>query len=344
MTASRELSTAVDDWLSRRSYRATQWDAAGLAARKAGQRISVVIPARDEERTIGAIVTAVRRDLVDAAGLVDELIVVDSRSQDGTAATAARAGATVVGQDDILPALEPMHGKGDALWKGLAASSGDIVAFVDGDLRDFSAHFVTGLVGPLLDEPTVCYVKGFYHRPLGRWPEVDGAGGEPGTGTDGVHDADADGGGRVTELVARPLLNLFWPHLAGFVQPLAGEYAGRREILTRLPFVAHYGVEVGHLIDLLELRGLAALAQVDLGVRRHRHQNTHQLGVMSAQIMLTVFDRLARTGRPVQVSPAMTLAQFHRGTSLPYVGRDLVLTELTVTQRPPLAAMEVRRP
>jgi len=320
------LPLAVGDWLPRRSYRADAWDAAMLAARKNGQRISVVIPARDEESTIGSIVATVRRHLMERVALVDELIVVDSRSRDRTAELASRAGATVVGQDEVLPTVAPAYGKGDALWKGLAASTGDLVAFVDGDLRDFSAQYVTGLLGPLLDVPGVCYVKGFYHRPLERGSHVD-----------------EDGGGRVTELVARPLLNLYWPQLAGFVQPLAGEYAGRREVLTRLPFVCHYGVEVGHLVDLLALHGLDALAQVDLGVRRHRHQNNHQLGVMAAQIMVTLFDRLARHGHQHGDS-TMTLAQFRRGTALSSVDRDLVLTELSAMERPPLAALEVNTP
>ena len=219
-----------------------------------------------------------------------------------------------------------MYGKGDALWKGLAASSGDLVVFVDGDLRDFSAHYVTGLLGPLLHVPDVSYVKGFYHRPL-----------ELGA------DVDADGGGRVTELVARPLLNLYWPQLAGFVQPLAGEYAGRREVLTRLPFVSHYGVEIGHLVDLLALCGLDALAQVDLGVRHHRHQDNHRLGLMAGQIMLTVFDRLARAGPPMRPVSTMTLAQFRRGSSLSCMDRDLLLTELSVLERPPLATLEMTR-
>ncbi|HEY0449634.1 glucosyl-3-phosphoglycerate synthase [Actinophytocola sp.] len=327
MDRAHALRTAVDNWLPRRSYRAECWGADELAAMKSGQRVSVVIPARNEERTVGPIVATVRDCLMDKARLVDELIVVDSRSWDRTAAVAEAAGATVVRQDDVLPTLEPMAGKGEALWKGLAASSGDLVAFVDGDLRDFVPHFVTGLLGPLLTEPEVCYVKGFYHRPLEQRTDVD-----------------ADGGGRVTELVARPLLNLYWPQLAGFVQPLAGEYAGRRDVLVRLPFVTHYGVEIGQLVDLLGLCGLDALAQVDLGVRRHRHQSTHHLGVMSSQILLTVLDRLARAGRPAGGQVGMTLAQFHRGGTLSGVDRELVLTELSVVERPPLASLEVHQP
>lgn len=326
MNGAQALRTAVDDWLPRRSYRAGQWPAAALVARKDGRRVSVVIPARDEEATIGTIVGTIRRRLMADVALVDELIVVDSRSRDRTAALARAAGATVLAQDDVRPAPAPMDGKGDALWKGLAASTGDLVAFVDGDLRDFSAHFVSGLLGPLLTEPDVCYVKGFYRRPL----ELRSA-------------VEADGGGRVTELVARPLLNLYWPLLAGFIQPLAGEYAGRRDVLTRIPFVTHYGVEIGQLVDLLALCGLDALAQVDLGVRRHRHQSTHGLGVMSGQIMLTVADRLARAGRSTGAPAGMTLAQFRDG-AMSGVDREVVLHELTVPERPPLASLAVGRP
>jgi glucosyl-3-phosphoglycerate synthase len=233
-----------------------------------------------------------------------------------------------VRQDDVTRGLPRMDGKGDALWAGLAASSGDVVAFVDGDLRGFSAHFVTGLIGPLLADGSVEFVKGFYHRPL------------VGAGV-----VDQDGGGRVTELAARPLLNLFWPELAGFVQPLAGEYAGRRRTLERIPFVSGYGVEIAMLVDLLELVGLDALAQVDLGERRHRHQDTAALGRMSAQIMVTAWSRLHRQGlvhdpRP----PATVLTQFRRGGSdrLPNLDRAIDVTEIDVRERPPLATMTRR--
>jgi glucosyl-3-phosphoglycerate synthase len=294
-----------------RDQHAARWPAGHLADIKGTNRISVVIPARDEESTIGPIVRMIRDRLIEDVPLVDELLVVDSYSRDRTAQVACEAGAWVVAQDDVLRQLPRMPGKGDALYKGLAASGGDVVVFIDGDLYDFSDRFVTDLLGPLLTEPQVAYVKGFYRRPLGN-EEV--------------------GGGRVTELMARPLINAYWPELAGFVQPLAGEYAGRREVLERLSFVTHYGVEVGHLIDLLELVGLDALAQVDLGVRLHRHQSTHALGRMAGQILHTVLDRLHRSGRIVGGSPATTLTQF--------VGsRSLVLTDVSVVNRPPLASL-----
>jgi glucosyl-3-phosphoglycerate synthase len=318
-----KVSADVAGWLPRRSSRAGDWPVAELLAAKRGTTVSVVIPARDEEETVGEIVRTVRRDLVEARPLVDEIVVVDSRSRDATARVAAEAGARVVAQDEVLPALPGLSGKGEALWKGLAATTGDLVVFVDGDLYDFTSSYVTGLLGPLLTDETVDYVKGFYHRPLV---------GEAAT--------DADGGGRVTELVARPLLNMYWPELAGLVQPLAGEYAGRREVLESIPFVVNYGVEIGHLIDILQARGLDALAQVDLGKRTHRHQSTPALGRMSGQIMLTVFDRLARYGRLVSSQPPATLlAQFHRGQSGHGVEREMVLTDLSCRQRPPLETL-----
>lgn len=317
------VSPELGTWLERRSCRAGDWTAAELVAAKRGRTVSVVIPARDEEQTVGGIVRTIRGALVEREPLVDELVVVDSRSQDATAAVAAEAGAEVVVQDDVLPALPRREGKGEALWKGLAATRGDLVVFVDGDLYDFTAGYVVGLLGPLLTQPDVDYVKGFYHRPL----------------LDAQH-RETDGGGRVTELVARPLLNMFWPELSGFVQPLAGEYAGTRDVLEAIPFVTHYGVEVGHLIDLVQHRGLDSLAQVDLGVRTHRHQTTQALGRMSGQIILTMLDRLQRHGRlSVSVPPATLLAQFQRTLSGAggSVERDLVLTDLRLEEREPLA-------
>ncbi len=270
----------IEAWATYRTASATQWTARQLRRAKGGARVSVVIPARDEEATVGDIVATIREHLVKRVPLVDEVIVVDSRSSDTTARVAAAAGARVVCQDAMTRGLPRLDGKGDALWAGLAASTGDVVAFV----------------GPLLTDPSVAFVKGFYHRPLVRSAHI-----EP------------DGGGRVTELCARPLLNMFWPELAGFVQPLAGEYAGRREVLERVPFVSGYGVETALLIDLLELVGLDALAQVDLGERLHRHQSTEALGRMSAQILLTVWSRLQRQGWVSAATPPATmLTQFRR--------------------------------
>ncbi|MFF5074179.1 glucosyl-3-phosphoglycerate synthase [Micromonospora olivasterospora] len=320
----------MEAWATYRTSSAADWAPGRLLRAKGDSRVSVVLPARNEEATVGAIVSTIRQHLMDRVALVDELIVVDSRSTDQTARVARAAGAEVVSQDEMTSGLPRLTGKGDALWAGLAAAEGDVVAFVDADLRDFRSHFVVGLLGPLLTDPSVDFVKGFYHRPLV-----------------GAASVEADGGGRVTELMARPLLNLFWPELAGFVQPLAGEYAGRRDVLEQVPFVSGYGVETAMLIDLLDLVGLDALAQVDLGERTHRHQDTAALGRMSAQIMLTAWSRLQRRGwASPGTAPAALLTQFRRGGSdaLPALEREIVVSDVSVEERPPLAQLRHRIP
>lgn len=281
----------VERWLTRRSWSSGDRPLHQLTdARAADPRrtsVSVVLPALNEEATVGAIVAVIRRELMEKIRLVDELVVIDSGSTDATAAVARAAGARVVHRDAILPRIPALPGKGEVLWRSLLVTSGEIVCFVDADLKDFSADFVSGTVGPLLTDPTVQFVKAMYDRPLG-----DSAG----------------QGGRVTELVARPLLNLHWPQLAGFVQPLGGEYAVRRSLLERLPFPVGYGVELGLLVDALHTVGLDALGQVDVGVRRHRHQDGQALGRMAAAIYRTAQLRLSR-GHLVR--PALT--QFERG-------------------------------
>jgi glucosyl-3-phosphoglycerate synthase len=311
-------------WLRGRTSSSDDWSLAWLLEAKGDMTVSVVLPARDEEETVGEIVTAIRRDLMEAAPLVDELVVIDSRSVDDTAARAARAGARVIAQDEILPDLKPLDGKGEALWKSLAVTSGDLLVFIDADLREFRTSFVTGLLGPLFDDPDVVYVKGCYDRPLQNVQS---------------------GGGRVTELVARPLLNLHWPLLAGFVQPLAGEYAGRRSVLERVPFVTGYGVELGLLIDLLDLAGLDALAQVDLGRRVHSHQSVEALGGMAAQILQTSWSRLERQSKMVSLhTPSTRLAQFRRSPGGPggpggsggSGGHHVTVRDVAVAERPPM--------
>jgi glucosyl-3-phosphoglycerate synthase len=269
-----------------------------LVARKRadGTTVSVVLPARNEAATIGAILDAIRTQLTGTAPLVDELLVVDSGSSDQTAAVARAAGATVRGAADIRPDLGARAGKGEALWKGLLATTGDIVVFLDADLEAFDATAVVGLLGPLLLEPDVSFVKAAYDRPLL-------AGGE-------LH---AEGGGRVTELVARPLLNAHWPELGAIVQPLAGEFAARRALLESLPFVTGYGVDLALLIDVYDEVGIAGIAQVDLGTKRHRHQSDTALGLMAAAIYRTVLERLDRSGRvKVLDEPSSGLIQFTR--------------------------------
>ncbi|MEU3659238.1 glucosyl-3-phosphoglycerate synthase [Streptomyces sp. NPDC032940] len=299
----------VERWLGARSWSVADRTLPQIMAAKraTGQSVSVVLPALDEEATVGDIVTVIRRELMHRVPLVDELVVVDSGSTDATAAVARAAGARVVHRDEILPRIPAVPGKGEVLWRSLLVTGGDVVCFVDADLREFSADFVSGIVGPLLTDPEVHLVKAMYDRPL------DAAPGE---------------GGRVTELMARPLLNLHWPRLAGFVQPLGGEYAARRSLLERLPFPVGYGVELGMLVDSLHLVGLDALAQVDVGVRRHRHQDGRALGRMSAAIYRTAQLRLAR-GHLLR--PALT--QFERGID----GFEPRTYAVDTEERPPMA-------
>ncbi|MFF5183750.1 glucosyl-3-phosphoglycerate synthase [Streptomyces sp. NPDC000345] len=299
----------VERWLATRSWSVTDRPLHRILAAKraSGQSVSVVLPALNEEETVGDIVAVIRHDLMHQVPLVDEIVVVDSGSTDRTAEVAAAAGARVVHRDAILPRLPAVPGKGEVLWRSLLVTTGDIVCFIDADLKEFSSDFVSGIVGPLLTDPGVDLVKGMYDRPLG------GAAGQ---------------GGRVTELMARPLLNMHWPQLAGFVQPLGGEYAARRSLLEQLPFPVGYGVELGMLVDALHLVGLDALAQVDVGVRKHRHQDGQALGRMAAAIYRTAQLRLAR-GHLVR--PALT--QFERGSD----GFEPRTYSVDTEERPPMA-------
>ncbi|MFB7736709.1 glucosyl-3-phosphoglycerate synthase [Streptomyces sp. NPDC056112] len=311
----------VEHWLATRSWSVADRPLHQILAAKqrTGQSVSVVLPALNEEATVGDIVAVIRRDLVERAPLVDEIVVVDSGSADRTFEVAAAAGARVVRRDEILPRLPAVPGKGEVLWRSLLVTRGDIVCFVDADLREFSSDFVTGIVGPLLTERDVDLVKAMYDRPFT----------VPGGHTSGPAAAGQAGqGGRVTELMARPLLNMHWPQLAGFVQPLGGEYAARRSLLEQLPFPVGYGVELGMLVDALHLVGLDALAQVDVGVRRHRHQDGQALGRMAAAIYRTAQLRLAR-GHLVR--PCLT--QFVRGEN----GFEPRTYHVDTEERPPMA-------
>jgi len=236
-----------------------------------------VLPARNEAATIEGMVGA---GMSLAGQLVDEVVVIDGASTDGTAELAAGAGATVHQDAQILQEFGRPLGKGDALWRSLTVTSGDIVAFVDTDIRNPDPRFVWGIVAPLLLDDDIGFVKGFYDRPI----EVGGV-------------LQPSGGGRVTELMARPLINLFWPQLAGMVQPLSGEYAGRRSLLERVPFFTGYGVEIGLLIDILADSGAGAIAQVDIGRRVHHNQDLASLSRMSFAIAQVAFQRLAASGR-----------------------------------------------
>jgi glucosyl-3-phosphoglycerate synthase len=305
----------VRRWFERRTSRATDWQASKLVDVKGDTRVSVVLPALNEQETVGAIVSSIRTRLVERHGLVDELVVMDSGSTDGTYDVAVDAGAKVVRREEVLGDFEPLPGKGEVLWRSLAATTGDIMVFVDSDLHDFTPAFVTGLLGPLLTDPSVQLVKATYDRALSHGETVVPA-----------------GGGRVTELVARPMINMHWPELAGFVQPLSGEYAARRELLEQLPFPTGYGVEIGMLVDALRLVGLPALAQVDLSRRKHRNQEIGKLGRMSSEILQVAYERLRREGRLEMSPPATELTQFERSED-EYV---LITLDMAPAERPPL--------
>ncbi|HZU46557.1 MAG TPA: glucosyl-3-phosphoglycerate synthase [Mycobacterium sp.] len=260
-----------DAWLSDRSWNRPSWTIAELEAAKADRTISVVLPALNEEETIESVIDSIS-PLV--GGLVDELIVLDSGSTDDTEIRAIAAGARVVTREQALPEVPTRPGKGEVLWRSLAATGGDIVVFVDSDLIDPDPMFVPWLVGPLLTSDGIHLVKSFYRRPL----NVSGS-------------EVATGGGRVTELVARPLLAALRPELGCVLQPLGGEYAASRELLTSLPFAPGYGVEIGLLVDTYDRLGLDAIAQVNLGVRAHRNRSLAELGAMSRQVIATLLSR-----------------------------------------------------
>ena len=278
-------------------------------AAKGSRTISVVLPALNEEETVGSVVETIT-PLV--GGLVDELIVLDSGSTDDTEIRALAAGARVISREVALPEVPPQPGKGEVLWRSLAATTGDIVVFVDSDLIDPDPMFVPKLVGPLLTTEGVHLVKGFYRRPL----KVSGS-------------EDANGGGRVTELVARPLLAALRPELSYLMQPLGGEYAGTRELLTSVPFAPGYGVEIGLLIDTYDRLGLDAIAQVNLGVREHRNRPLTELATMSRQVIATL---LSRCGVP---DSAVGLTQFFADGD-DYTPRT---SEVSLADRPPMITL-----
>lgn len=262
------------------------------------ETVTVCLPAREVAATIGPILEVVLglRD----AGIVDQVLVVDAASADGTADIAARLGAEVVQESELMPEFGPARGKGDAMWRGLSAARGEIVVYVDSDSEAFGEHFVRGLVGGIVCERGVDFVKAFYRRPF-RMGDV----------------VSEEGGGRVTELTARPLLRLFWPELADLHQPLAGEIAARRSLLERIPFPTGYAIETTMLLDVHRLAGADAIAQVDLDVRQNAHQPLSALGGMAFAVLEGAASRLRQEGRLV---------------SLP---------DVQIDERPPLASLRM---
>lgn len=301
------MSIRARSWHARHTFHHTEFPPERLSAERTAS-VSVCLPARNEERTIGAIIGALvsLREL----GAIDQIVVVDA-SSDRTAEIARALGAEVYDQEELAPGLGPVLGKGDAMWRALAVLSGDVICFVDADSEDFGPHFACGLLGPLLCTPDVAFVKGTYRRPFR------------------IGDTTLpDGGGRVTELTARPLLNLFYPDLAAVAQPLAGEVAARRELLERLPFVTGYGVDIALLLDAYREVGLDGIAQVDLDVRQNAHQPLRDLGPMAFAVLHAVASRLQREGRLAGPLPGTFLAA--GAIELPAPGAEPV-------ERPPLA-------
>lgn len=254
----------------------SHFDPRALAALKRDP-VTVVIPTKETAHTIEATVRAVVE--LGEAGLIDQIAVIDADSADGTARIAAEAGAETYSEAELMAELGPTRGKGDAMWRALSIVSGEIVVYLDGDIRGFGPHYVTGLLGPLLESDRVEFVKGFYRRPF----------------TVGSVEVE-DGGGRVTELAAKPLLELLLPELAEFHQPLAGECAARRSLLEAVPYATGYGVEIAMLVDVWRRSGLERMAQVDLGSKRNSHQPLPRLRKMSREVIEALLAEVGESG------------------------------------------------
>jgi glucosyl-3-phosphoglycerate synthase len=320
VSVATSVPARVDRWFAESNFSHQEFaDLGRLTALKErhGLTISLVLPTLDEAATIGPIVRRARRELMGRRPLVDELLVIDSASTDETVRIATDEGARVVQHAEVLPGYGSFPGKGEALWKSLHETTGDLIAWCDTDIRDWHPRFVYGVLGPLLAEPRLGYVKGYYQRPI-----VEG----------GV--LKEGGGGRVTELVARPLINLFYPELSGLIQPLSGEYAGRRSILEAIPFFTGYAVEIGHLIDVAERLGLEGIGQVDLDVRVHRNQELEGLSRMSFVILQAAMKRLEERHRARLFAEIGTTMKLPRSSP----GRlSLEVYEAADQERPPMA-------
>jgi len=317
-----DASGRVNRWLETNTYRCEQFaDLKALVAekQKRGVTISLCLPTLNEEKTIGKEVVLLKSELMTRNPLLDEIAVLDSGSTDRTREIAAEYGADVYLSRDILTELGEKKGKGENLWKAIYQLKGDIIVYIDTDIANIRPHFVYGLVGPLILRPEIEYVKGFYDRPLRIKP--------------GEH---IPGGGRVTEILIRPLFSLYFPELTALIQPLSGEYAARREALEQLAFPVGYGVETAHLLDVYRKWGLAALAQTDLGQRIHRNQDTQALGRMAFGILQTFNARLRQYGLAHGVDSFSTiLRQFANRES----GYQLSEHTIREVERPPMSTI-----
>ncbi len=309
----------ISNWLQSNTFHHSQfWDLLRLIEEKEkkGLTVSLCIPTLNEEKTIGKEVVLFKSELVDRYPLLDEIAVVDSGSTDRTIEVAASFGASVYLSADILPQMGFKRGKGENLWKAIYQLQGDIIVYVDADIKNIHPRFVYGLVAPLIYRPEIKYVKAFYDRPLALSKEIR-----------------PSGGGRVTEILVRPLFSLFFPELTAIIQPLSGEYAVRREILERIPFPVGYGVETSHLIDVYDGWGIEAFAQTDLDKRVHRHQATRDLGKMSFGILRTFLKRLKNKGI-IKDMPELTpyLRQFQARDN----HYEQIIHEIVEEERPPM--------
>jgi glycosyltransferase involved in cell wall biosynthesis/nucleotide-binding universal stress UspA family protein len=317
------ISILVDKWFAENTFHADEFlNMKQIMAlkEKQGSTISLAMPSLNEENTVGKVITTIKKALMDDVPLLDEIILVDSNSSDRTREIAEQLGIPVYIHQQLLPELGQREGKGEALWKSLLVTRGDIIAWIDTDIANIHPRFVYGIIGPLLLNQTIQFVKGFYRRPLRVGNKVQ-----------------AGGGGRVTELAARPLLNLFYPELSGVIQPLSGEYAGRRQALETATFFSGYGVETGLLIDIFERYGLRAIAQVDLLERIHHNQELEALSKMSFAIIQTVLKKIeARYERSFieDVNKTMKLIRYSNG------GYFLDVEEIIERERPPMISLQ----
>ena len=317
------ISILVDKWFAENTYHADEFSQLNELMelkRQQGVTISLALPALDEQETVGKVINMMKKELIRKVPLLDEIVLIDSNSTDRTREIAKKTGVPVYIHQHLLERLGARQGKGEALWKSLLVTSGDIIVWVDTDIVNIHPRFVYGIIGPLLLNSQIQLVKGFYRRPLRVGEKMQ-----------------AGGGGRVTELTARPLLNLFYPELSGVVQPLSGEYAGRREALEQVSFFSGYGVETGLLIDIYEKFGLQAIAQVDLLERIHHNQHLEALSKMSFAIIQTVFRKLeSRFGRAVLEDVNRSMKLIRHGSK----GYFLEVEEIAERERPPMIEVQ----
>ena len=320
------MSDKIDRWLESNTFHHGEfWDILKLvrAKEEQGLTISLCIPTLNEEKTIGKETVIFRSELMERYPLIDEFSVIDSGSEDRTLEIAASFGADTYLASDILPEMGDRRGKGENLWKAIYQLKGDIIVYVDADITNIHSRFVYGIVAPLILNRTIKYCKAFYDRPI--------------TYSSGVR---ASGGGRVTEILVRPLFSLFFPELTSLIQPLSGEFAVRRDVLEKIPFPIGYGVETAHILDVYQTWGLDAFAQCDLDQRVHRNQSTSALGKMSFGILQTFLNRIQRYGMVDRLPEMATLYRQFQAEGNHY---ELLKKEIVEYERPPMVSVKAYR-